>query len=75
VFALGRRGCGVIFEQVGGKVSMRNDVAFVGAMIVNLGLAGVGAAQTDPNPAVNDPDRQSWKLFMTVNANAASAGK
>ena len=53
---------------------MRNNVALVGAIVMNLGLAGVSAAQTDPNPAVNDPDRQSWELFMTVNANAASAG-
>ena len=53
---------------------MTNNVAFVGAVVMNLGLAGVSAAQTDPNPAVNDPDRQSWELFMTVNANAASAG-
>ena len=53
---------------------MTNNVAFFGAVVVNLGLAGVSAAQTDPNPAVNDPDRQSWELFMTVNANAASAG-
>ena len=53
---------------------MRNNVALVGAIAMNLGLAGVSAAQTDPNPAVNDPDRQSWELFMTVTANAASAG-
>ena len=35
---------------------------------------GVSLAQTNSNPALNNPDEQSWKLFMTVNANAPSAG-
>jgi hypothetical protein len=35
---------------------------------------GVSLAQTDSDPALNNPDEQSWKLFMTVNANVPSAG-
>ncbi|HEX9167800.1 MAG TPA: hypothetical protein VF886_02575 [Roseiarcus sp.] len=35
---------------------------------------GASVAQTDPNPALNNPDEQSWKLFVTVNANAAGPG-
>jgi hypothetical protein len=53
---------------------MRDNAAFVAAIVTTLGLASVSVAQTDPNPALNSPDQQSWELFMTVNANAASAG-
>ena len=53
---------------------MRRDQAFVGVTVASLGLVGISVAQTYPNPAVNNPDEQSWELFMTVNANAASAG-
>jgi len=33
-----------------------------------------GQAQSDPNPAMNNPDRQAWTLFLTVNADAKTAG-
>ena len=52
---------------------MRNNVAFVGAMVVNLGLRA-WRRPNRPNPALNNPDRRVGELFMTVNANAASAG-
>jgi hypothetical protein len=32
-----------------------------------------GLAQTDPNPAMNNPDKLAWTLFLTVNADAKTA--
>lgn len=52
---------------------MRDVGAFVGAIGVTLGMIGFGTAQTNPNPVLNNPDEQSWELFMTVNANVAGA--
>jgi hypothetical protein len=53
---------------------VRGILAFVAAAGATLGVMGVSVAQTGPNPPQNNPDRQSWELFMTVNANVASAG-
>ena len=50
-------------------------IAFLhGAIGILLGMMGVALAQSDPNPAVNDPDELSWKLFLTVNADVATSG-
>jgi hypothetical protein len=49
-------------------------IAFFGVAGVSLGVIGSGFAQTGPNRLQNNADRQSWELFMTVNADAASAG-
>jgi hypothetical protein len=49
-------------------------IAFVAGLAGSLETISASVAQTDPNPALNNPDEQSWKLFMTVNANAATAG-
>ena len=59
-------------QRKGGLV--RSIIAFVGVAGASLGMMGVSVAQTDPNPPQNNPDRQSWELFVTVNANVASAG-
>ncbi len=48
-------------------------IAFFGVAGVSLGVIGGAFAQTGPNRLQNNPDRQSWVLFMTVNADAASA--
>ena len=49
-------------------------IAFVAGLAGSLETISASVAQTEPNPALNNPDEQSWKLFMTVNANAATAG-
>jgi hypothetical protein len=49
-------------------------IAFVAGLTASLETMGASVAQTDPNPALNNPDEQSWKLFVTVNANAAGPG-
>jgi len=43
-------------------------------MAASLGAIGVLFAQTGSSPAIVNPDEQSWKLFMTVSASAASPG-
>ena len=50
---------------------MRSLMASIAAAGATFALAGIGHAQSDPNPAVNNPDRQSWELFMTVNTAAS----
>jgi len=49
-------------------------VALVAGLAAALETTGAPVAQTDPNPSPANPDEESWKLFMTVNANAASRG-
>jgi hypothetical protein len=44
------------------------------AAIAMLTASGPCLAQTDPNPALNAPDKQAWTLFLTVNADAKTAG-
>ena len=46
---------------------MRGVIAFVGLMAVAGHVAEAG-------PSQNNPDRQSWELFLTVNAEVADAG-
>ena len=53
---------------------MRGVIALVAVAGASLGMMGGGVAQSDPDPARNGPDRQSWELFMTVNANVAGGG-
>jgi hypothetical protein len=53
---------------------VRGVIAFVAVAGASLGMMGGSVAQTDPNPALNSPDQQSWELFMTVNANVAGGG-
>jgi hypothetical protein len=33
-----------------------------------------GQAQSDPNPAMNNPDKLAWTLFLSVNADAKTSG-
>jgi hypothetical protein len=44
-------------------------VVLVCAAILATNAATV-LAQSDPNPAMNDPDQLAWSLFLTVNADA-----
>ncbi len=50
---------------------MRSLIASIAAASATFALAGIGHAEPDPNPAVNNPDKQSWELFMTVNTAAS----
>ncbi len=50
---------------------MRGLSIFAAATSAMLAFAAPAHAQSDPNPSVNHPDKQSWDLFMTVNADAA----
>jgi hypothetical protein len=43
-------------------------------LAATLIVTGSGFAQTDPNPAMNNPDLQAWTLFLTVNADAKTTG-
>ena len=43
-------------------------------LAATLIVTGSGFAQTDPNLAMNNPDQQAWTLFLTVNADAKTAG-
>jgi hypothetical protein len=45
------------------------------ALALNATLAGAAFAQaTDPDPAMNNPDKTSWQLFVLVNRAAPTAG-
>jgi hypothetical protein len=46
----------------------------ISTAIMTLILTGPGLAQNDPNPAMNNPDRFAWTLFLAVNADAKTAG-
>ena len=48
--------------------------AIAATLAATLIATGPGFAQTDPNPAMNNPDQQAWTLFLTVNADAKTAG-
>jgi hypothetical protein len=48
--------------------------ALAATLAATLILTGSGFAQTDPNLAMNNPDLQAWTLFLTVNADAKTAG-
>ena len=48
--------------------------ATAATLAATLTVTGSGFAQTDPNPAMNNPDQQAWTLFLTVNADAKTAG-
>jgi hypothetical protein len=52
---------------------VRNSILAVAAIVATFVGVGAGFAQNDPNPAMNAPDLQAWRLFMTVNAKAAGA--
>lgn len=39
-----------------------------------IALGGQAAAQTDPNPAMNNSDKFAWTLFLNVNSDAKTAG-
>jgi len=48
--------------------------AVAATLAATLIVTGSGFAQTDPNLAMNNPDQQAWTLFLTVNADAKTAG-
>jgi hypothetical protein len=50
---------------------------FAAALATPIALASNACAQpapADPNPGMNNPDRISWQLFVTVNGPAATPG-
>jgi hypothetical protein len=51
---------------------MKPILTLAATMIV--AASGSCLAQTDPNPALNTPDKLAWTLFLTVNADAKTAG-
>jgi hypothetical protein len=53
---------------------MRKSIVALGAILAVCAIAGDSFAQTDPNPAMNKPDKQAWDLFLAVSENAATAG-
>lgn len=53
---------------------MRDIAAFVSAVAASFVILGAAVAETAHDPALNNPDEQSWELFMTVNASVAGAG-
>ena len=44
------------------------------AAVATLGCSASVMAQTDPNPALNTPDKLAWTLFIQVNTDAKTAG-
>jgi hypothetical protein len=52
---------------------MRTTLTLTAAIAATVMMTRPGLAQTDPNPAMNNPDRQAWTLFLTVNADAKTA--
>lgn len=53
---------------------MRTILASATVVAATWFWAAPGAAQTDPDPAMNNPDKLAWTLFLEVNADAKSAG-
>jgi hypothetical protein len=53
---------------------MKSKIIFV-VLCATLSSLSVGYAQNDPNPAMNNPDKQAWDVFLQVNANAPSEGQ
>ena len=58
----------------GGLYSVKNIAAFVSAVAASFIFLGAGVAQTARDLALNNPDEESWQLFMTVSASVAGAG-
>jgi hypothetical protein len=55
------------------EVIMRRILAYAAA-VATLGCSASVMAQTDPNPALNTPDKLAWTLFIQVNTDAKTAG-
>lgn len=53
---------------------MRTKMFMAVLLAVAFSRIDVAIAQNDPNPAMNNPDKQAWELFFQVNGIAASAG-
>lgn len=53
---------------------MRGQVFVAALVVASLVGSGASRAQSDPNPAMNAPDKQAWELFLEVNASAATPG-
>jgi hypothetical protein len=51
-----------------------NIVALVAGLAASAGTMGASVVQTGLSPTLSNPDRQSWELFMTVNADASGGG-
>jgi hypothetical protein len=52
---------------------MRTALTLTAVIGATLIATQPGSAQTDPNPAMNNPDQLAWTLFLTVNADAKTA--
>jgi hypothetical protein len=53
---------------------MRTILTLAAIIASTLILTTSGVAQSDPNPAMNNPDKLAWTLFLSVNANAKTTG-
>ena len=53
---------------------MRAGLRFIllGGALLASGQSAI--AQTDPNPALNAPDKLAWQLFIQVNTSAGGSG-
>ena len=53
---------------------MRKWILAAAVVAATFISGGAGVAQSDQNLAMNNPDEQAWRLFLVVNASAATAG-
>jgi hypothetical protein len=53
---------------------MKKILAYAALAVSALGCSDAVMAQTDPNPALNTPDKLAWTLFIEVNTDAKTAG-
>jgi hypothetical protein len=53
---------------------MKRILAYAALVVSTLGCSEPVMAQTDPNPALNTPDKLAWTLFIQVNTDAKTAG-
>jgi hypothetical protein len=53
---------------------MKGMLAYAALVVSTLHCSDPVVAQTDPNPALNVPDKLAWTLFIQVNTDAKTAG-
>ena len=53
---------------------MKRILAYAALVVSTLDCSTPVMAQTDPNPALNTPDKLAWTLFIQVNTDAKTAG-
>lgn len=53
---------------------MRSQILVAACLAATLAGSGAASAQSDPDPAMTNPDKQAWELFLEVNEDAATPG-